>query len=57
MSKIVKSSIAKMALKSGYHIFSDWKMLELPLALHLGKLFKKYEIHFVFDVGANRGVG
>jgi len=39
----------------GIEIIPSWRLGRLPFATHLQRLFSKYEIGSVLDVGANRG--
>ena len=39
----------------GVEFLPRWRLARLPFASHLQRLFAKYEIDSVLDVGANRG--
>lgn len=55
MRETIKHVIVKSFEKLGYSISPIWRLENRELAQHLAKVFKRYEISTVFDVGANVG--
>jgi FkbM family methyltransferase len=55
MDKIAKKLVNQLASKFGYTIFPTWRLESFELATHLSKVFERYEVTTVFDVGANAG--
>ncbi len=55
IKEMVRKAILAGAKSRGYQLIPFWKMDEVPLANHLGRVFAQYDIQIVVDVGANRG--
>jgi FkbM family methyltransferase len=51
----VVRGIINAARMAGYEMTPLWRLESRPLVLHLRKLFTRYSVDCVFDVGANQG--
>ena len=50
-----KDAIASLAERAGYRLMPLWRERDLALELHLRRLFERYDVRTVLDVGANVG--
>lgn len=50
-----KILVENLANRIGYTIIPSWRLESRELSQHLSKIFARYEITTVFDVGANAG--
>lgn len=55
MRKGIDTTVASVASSLGYTVIPNWRLESRELARHLARLFERYEITTVFDVGANIG--
>jgi hypothetical protein len=51
----VKALIDRVGHAVVVEAIASWRLVRLPLARHLARLFKVYDIRCVLDVGANTG--
>lgn len=51
LAKLVKSAFRK----TGIEVIPRWRLDELPMSQHLARIFHRYRIDCVLDVGANTG--
>ncbi|KAB2927592.1 MAG: FkbM family methyltransferase [Dechloromonas sp.] len=55
MNRIAMHVVTGFAEKMGYSIIPKWRLENRELAQHLGRIFERYSVSTVFDVGANAG--
>lgn len=55
MNRIAKHVVTGLAEKMGYSIIPKWRLESRELGQHLIRIFERYSITTVFDVGANIG--
>ena len=55
MNKFIADCVTTAASTLGYSVLPTWRREQQPLAEHLSKVFSRYRITTVLDVGANNG--
>jgi FkbM family methyltransferase len=55
MNKTIVVAMTALARRLGYTVIPTWRMDQLPLESHLRKVFGRYSIDTVLDIGANAG--
>jgi len=55
MITLFMNAASKVLRKMRYTIIPTWRLAHYPLAQHLRKIFRTFEIDCVLDVGANKG--
>ena len=55
MNKFIADCVTTAARTLGYSVLPTWKRDQQPLAEHLARVFSRYRIDTVLDVGANNG--
>lgn len=55
MKNLLRIALQSLAQGIGCELIPKWRLTNLELATHLAKLFARYQIDAVLDVGANRG--
>jgi FkbM family methyltransferase len=55
MKRVLRPLLQRLASQLEVEIIPKWRLDRFPLARHLRRLFSRYEIRSVLDVGANRG--
>ena len=52
---VAKRVITPLCRRAGYAVLKESSIVSLPIAMHLERLFRRYSVETVFDVGANTG--
>ncbi len=55
MREIILKAVRSVANKLGYTVIPSWRLDGLPLEQHLRRVFRRFSIDTVFDIGANAG--